>query len=183
MSTPDFEERLLTQLKNVVAARAATPSAARPVSTRRLVLALGAAIALSVAGGAVLFSLRSTPAYAVERDPDGSIRVYIRDYRDPKGLQARIESFGVPAAVDYIPRGTACREPRGDFVPRDQVPRAMVDWGPFGDESDRYWKLYPQYIRPGQTFVYTVEVARGYQRAMVRLANGPVAPCVQVPAG
>ena len=119
----------------------------------------------------------------MERDPDGSIRVYIRDYRDPKGLQHRIESFGVQAAVDYVPWGTKCREPRGDFVHADRTPRAMVELGTRSvDEGNRYWKLNPRYIKPDQTFVYVVQLAKDKhgnrsERAVIRLANGPVTPC------
>lgn len=202
-----FEERLLVQLKEVVAERAAArpadaatdPAGVRAAGRRdhrlvrprrRLVFALGAALTLAAVGvvaGPPLLGLRETPAYAVVRDPDGSIRVYIRDYRDPKGLEHRIESFGVRAAVDYLPGGMRCREPRGDLVPPDQTPREMVDWGPFGDGGNRYWKLNPRYIKPDQTFVYVVQLAKDKhgdrsQRAVIRLANGPVTPCAPEPA-
>jgi hypothetical protein len=186
MSTSDrqqlgaFEEHLLAELKNVVAANAVPV----PRPRRRLVLAGGALVAVAVAAvaGASVVGLHTSPAYAVERDRDGSIRVSVYDYRDPKGLQRRIESFGVKAAVDYVPVGMTCREPRADFVPADEMPLAMVDWAPVGSE-DHYFKVFPQYIGAGQTFVYTVQVsAKGHsQRAAIRLANGPVAPCTQVP--
>jgi hypothetical protein len=220
MNSPDhmldrFEERLLAQLREVVAERAAeTPArtvtaaagsvegsalgSAAPAARRmrllrprrRLVLVLGVALVLAVVAviaGPALVGLQKSPAYAVVRDPDGSIRIYIRDYRDPKGLERRIESFGVRAAVDYIPQGMKCKEPRGDFVPLDETPRAMVSWGPFGDSGNYYWKLNPQYIKPDQTFVYVVQVSKDKsgdrtQRAAIRLANGPVAPCEPVPA-
>ena len=174
-----FEDRLLTELRQVVAER--TPIKARP--RRKMVLALGATGVLAATGAVVVPSLLgSGPAYAVERDPDGSIRVYIHDYRDPKGLQQRIEAFGVPAAIDYLPAGQNCREPRADFVPPDQMPLGLVSWGPFGESGKPYWKLHPEFVKPGQTFVYTVHLSKHNQRAVVRLANGPVAPCELVPA-
>jgi hypothetical protein len=116
----------------------------------------------------------------VERDPDGSIRVSVYDYRDPAGLQKRIEAFGVKAAVDYLPAGMTCQESRADFVPADRMPLAMVDWAPLGS-ADHYFKVHPQYIGAGQTFVYTVQLSKHSQRAAIRLANGPVAPCTPVP--
>jgi hypothetical protein len=189
-----FEEQLLTQLKDVVATRAADRAA--PVTDRsarrhrrRLVLAGGAAaglaaVAVAVVVGPSVFGPDTSAAYAVDRDPDGSIRVSIFDYRDPKGLQRRIESFGVKAAVDYLPAGMTCREPRADFVPAQRMPREMVDWAPLRSK-DHYFKVHPQYIGPDQTFVYTVQVSNGShdrtQRAAIRLANGPVAPCTPVP--
>ena len=184
-----FEERLLLQLKEVVAERASMTAAPAPRSRRRLVISFAAAlVVVGVLGAALLSGLGEEPAYAVTRDPDGSIRVYIRDYRDPKGLQRRIEAFGVKAAVDYLPQGKTCREPRGDFVPPEQVPREMVSWGPFGHEDGYYWKLHPEFIGPDQTFVYVVQIGKdadggGVQRAMIRLANGPVGPCDPVPIG
>jgi hypothetical protein len=188
MNTPElgtFEEHLLAQLKNVVAARAtqpAVPAPARPVRgpRRRLVLAGGAAIAAAAIAGASAVALRTSPAYAVERDRDGSIRVSVYDYRDPGGLQRRIEAFGVKAAVDYVPAGMTCQETRADFVPADRMPLEMVDWAPLGSK-DHYFKVFPQYIGPDQTFVYTVQLSRHQQRVAIRLANGPVAPCTPVP--
>jgi hypothetical protein len=176
MGTPStFEERLLSELKDVVAARPAVPK-----SRRRLVLA-GAAAAVVVAGAGVAYAaLRPSPAYAVERDPDGSVRVYIFDYRDPEGLQRRLAAFGVRAAVNYLPAGMACREPRADYVPPDRMPLAMVDWSTLSTEQ-HYFKVFPQYIGPGQTFVYTVQGSKHSQRFSIHLANGPVAPCTPVP--
>jgi hypothetical protein len=192
MGTHNFEERLLAELERVVATRAAdgtSPASARSTRSprRRLVLVGGAVVAVAAVGAAVadpeLFGL-GTPAYAVARDPDGSIRVSVYDFRDPKGLQRRIEAFGVKAAVDYLPAGMTCQEPRADFVPPDQVPRAMVDWAPLSSR-ERYFKVHPEYIRPDQTFVYTVQVSTNNhgrtQRAAIRLANGPVAACKPVP--
>jgi hypothetical protein len=189
MNTPDqqhlsaFEEQLLTQLKNVVAtraARSASPLTTQPARRPRHRLVLAAGVAVAAVAGASVFALRTPPAYAVERDPDGSIRVSVYDYRDPQGLQQRIEAFGVKAAVDYLPAGMTCQESRADFVPADRMPLKMVDWAPLSSE-DRYFKVHPQYIRAGQTFVYTVQLSEHDQRAAIRLADGPVAPCVPVP--
>jgi hypothetical protein len=186
-----FEEHLLAELKNVVATHTvegAVPGAGRATRRprRRLVLAAAAvmtAAAVTAVIDPTMLGLSSSPAYAVQRDPDGSIRISVYDYRDPKGLQQRIEAFGVKAAVDYLPAGMTCQEPRADYVPADQMPREMVDWAPL-DSKDRYFKVHPQYIRPNQTFVYTVQVSYHHgdrtQRFAIRLANGPVAPCKPV---
>jgi hypothetical protein len=186
MNSPDqqlgtFEERLLTELK-VVAAQPMPGAAPVPARQprRRLVLAGAAALAAVTAAGAGVFGLHTSPAYAVERDPDGSIRVSVYDYRDPAGLQRRIEAFGVRAAVDYLPAGMACQQDRADFVPADRMPLAMVDWAPLAGE-DHYFKVHPEYIGAGQTFVYTVQVSKHSQRAAIRLANGPVAACAPEP--
>ena len=56
----------------------------------------------------------------------------------------------------------------------------MVDRAPLSSE-DHYFKVHPQYIEAGQTFVYTVQLSQHSQRVAIRPANGPVAPCVPVP--
>jgi hypothetical protein len=187
-----FEEHLLAELKDVVAthtAEGAVSGTSRPARKPRRGLVLTVAAVMTAAAVAVvidpaLLGLSSSPAYAVQRDPDGSIRISVYDYRDPKGLQQRIEAFGVKAAVDYLPAGMTCQEPRADYVPADQMPRKMVDWAPL-NSKDRYFKVHTQYIRPNQTFVYTVQVSAQHgdriQRSAIRLANGPVAPCKPTP--
>ncbi|MER7280622.1 hypothetical protein ABT369_39895 [Dactylosporangium sp. NPDC000244] len=56
--------------------------------------------------------------------------------------------------------------------------------GPAPGSNDSYFRLHPQYIGENQTLVYTVRVDRHAheQRFVIRLANGPVAPCEQIPA-
>lgn len=169
-----FEERLLDELKTVVAQR---PVAARPSPRRALVLAAAGVAAVAVA--AAVTAARTSPAYAVERETDGSVRVSVFDYRDPDGLRQRLAAYGITAAVDYLPAGRTCQEPRADYVPPDRMPRGLVDWEhPDGDATS--FRVYPRYIGEGQTFVYTVQLGRHQQWAVIRLANGPVAPCVPV---
>ncbi|MBB2940764.1 hypothetical protein FB565_000468 [Actinoplanes lutulentus] len=179
MGTRNFEDRLLTELREVVESRPAPAPAALKRSRLRLVVA--AAVAAVVAATvSILIGVNTSPAFAVFREPDGSIRISVYDYRDPAGLEKRIEAFGIPAAVDYLPAGMTCRESRADFVPAAEMPLAMVDWAPLASE-DHYFKVHPEYIGPGQTFVYTVQMKKGDQRAAIRLANGPVAACDPVP--
>ncbi|GAA2329586.1 hypothetical protein [Dactylosporangium salmoneum] len=179
MSTREatFEDRLLDELRPMVAQ--ARP---RPAPRRRLALggvAVAGLAAVAATGTAVL---HDGPAFAVERDPDGAVRVSIFDYRDPDGLRQRLAAFGVRAAVDFLPPGKVCREPRADYVPRDRMPLAMVDFSPL-DGNQNYFRVHPEYLGPEQTFVYAVQVDRDHheQRFMIRVANGPVAPCTQVP--
>ena len=115
------------------------------------------------------------------------------DPADVARLEERIDAERsarrVYEALADLPAGTDCEEPRGDFVARDEVTRALVSWGPFGDrDGDPYWKPHPEFLGPDQTFVYTVHLGRDangerFQHAVIRVANGPVQPCVRVPAG
>jgi len=75
---------------------------------RRLVL--GAAVA-AIAGAAVAIvglpgaSHYGAPAaWAVAKNPDGSVTVKISDYRDPEGLQQRLREAGLRAEVGTLPQ-------------------------------------------------------------------------------
>ncbi len=60
------------------------------------------------------------------------------------------------------------------------MPLALVDWSPLS-EPDHYFKVHPEQIGPGQTFVYAAQVDEHRTRAAIRPADGPVGPCVPVP--
>jgi hypothetical protein len=211
-----YEQRLLTELRGVVAEQAATAPAAVRARTsrprRRLVIGFGAAAALAVAGAVgapVLLGAGDRPAYAAEREPDGSIRILIREYTDAKGLQARLRQLGVAAVVDHVPYGKHCREPRATYVPDDKMPSELLTHLPPEDGEERYLKLRPELIGAGQTFVFTTTIVGDLNDddwgtvpqagpphimvvgdleddgqgavAQIGLATGPVGPCELVP--
>lgn len=198
MSTKDrplapYEERLLIELRDVVTEHT-TPSRTRAARPRlSLTVGLGAAAALAVAAGIVapaILGAGDGPAYAAERNPDGSIRIFIREYRDAKGLQARLRQLGVAAVVEYVPNGKQCREPRATYVPADQVPRGLITLPhEGGGEGFRgaHWNLHPDLIGPGRTFVYTTTIIgdpnddEWSATASFQLATGPVSACELVP--
>jgi hypothetical protein len=102
-----FEDRLLDQLRQVVAERPAPePVTHRRRHRTRLALA-GAGVAAATAAVALVVSSNEvTPnAYAVQSRPDGSISVSIRSLSDADGLQRSLRDAGVPAVVDYVPSG------------------------------------------------------------------------------
>jgi hypothetical protein len=189
-----YEQRLLTELRGVVAEQAATAPApararlARP--RRRVAIGLGLAAALAVAGavGAPVFlGAGDQPAYAAEREPDGSIRILIREYKDAKGLQARLRQLGVAAVVDYVPNGKQCREPRATYVPGDDMPPGLLTSLPPEDGEETSMRLHPELIKAGQTFVFTTTIVGDMDDdewgavAHIGLATGPVGPCELVP--
>lgn len=205
-----YEQRLLTELRGVVAEQPATaPARVRP--RRRLAAGLAAAAALAVAGAVgapVLLGAGDQPAYAAEREPDGSIRILIREFRDAKGLQARLRQLGVAAVVDYAPYGKQCREPRATYLPYDKMPRDLLPHLPTKDGEERHLKLRPDLIGAGQTFVFTTTIVDDANDtdwrttaqagpplmtvvgdldggrvavAKIGLATGPVGPCELVP--
>jgi hypothetical protein len=108
-ASPRFEDRLLRQLRDVVAERPAPEAivAARaPRRTPRLALAAAgvaaatAAVALVATSGDV-----TTSAYAVTPRSDGRVTVSIHSLSDAAGLQGSLRAAGVPAVVDYVAPG------------------------------------------------------------------------------
>ena len=103
MSDARFEERLLHELRAVVAARPTPPAASpRPSRRPRLMLAASGGFA-AVAAAVVLVSSDGgvSPAYAVDKEPDGSVTVHIKSLNDAAGLQSKLRAEGVPAVVSY----------------------------------------------------------------------------------
>ncbi|MEN3360172.1 MAG: hypothetical protein V7637_4154 [Mycobacteriales bacterium] len=115
----NFEELLLAELSAVVTQRAAdlgtdpvpggaAQAPARRRSRRRLVLAPAAAGA--VVAGVVLGVMRigggAAAAYAVDKQPDGSVLVTVRDTSRLDGLPQRLADVGLPARV--VPITTSC---------------------------------------------------------------------------
>ena len=108
MTADRFEDRLLEQLRRVVAAQPASPrpAARRRAPRGRLILAgAGAAAALAAVAFVVGSGDVATSAYAVESRTDGAVSVSIHSLSDASGLQRSLRAAGVPAVVDYVPAG------------------------------------------------------------------------------
>ena len=95
-----FEDRLLTQLRQVVAANPAPTAHTAP--RRRLVIAGAGVAAASAAAAVVTIAGGGTSnAYALETQPDGSVTVHINSLRDASGLEDSLRRAGIPAVVSY----------------------------------------------------------------------------------
>lgn len=109
-----FEERLLSELRRVVAQRPAPQLTIAPTRTRftppRLAAAGGVAGALGLALAVALPSGGGSPdqAWAVSPNPDGTATVTIETLKDADGLERELIAAGVPANVQYLPAGTKC---------------------------------------------------------------------------
>lgn len=109
MTAPEhFEDRLLAQLRQVVAER--EPATRLPVPHRprraRLILA-GAGGAAALAAVAIVASSGdvTSSAYAVDPKPDGDVTVQIHELSEALQLQTSLRDAGIPAVVDYLPAG------------------------------------------------------------------------------
>src|SRR5438067_1961748 len=106
--TSSFEDRLLTELRQVVAERPAPAAGAAPRPRTRLALS-GATVAAATAAVVVVATSgdNTSAAYAVDRQANGSVTVHISSLRDAAGLQQQLRADGIPATVRYLQPGTA----------------------------------------------------------------------------
>ena len=124
--TPNFEQRLLDQLKAIVADRAAAAprqeAADAATSTpawrrRRPRLALGAAIALAGVTAALIAGAggdNPSKAFAVEPQDGGGVTIKVYSLEDAAGLEGALEEAGSRLRSPGC-RREACREPH--FTP------------------------------------------------------------------
>jgi len=191
INDPTFEDRLLAQLRAVVAAQpepaaVPAPAAARPRLSRRGVTAGGAltataaaaVLAIVLAGGS-----GAQPAYAVDRHADGSVTVTINDARDASGLERELRAAGVPAVVRDLPEGKTCKAASTAGHPGQPL---TVGVGSGADGATTF-TVAPRQLRDGQTLVVGSSPGPGRASVSVSVADGPVGPCELVstngPAG
>lgn len=108
MTAPEqFEDRLLSQLRQVVAANPTPTAPPQRRSRRTKVILAGASGAAAVAAVAIVASSGdvTSSAYAVEPSGNGDVTVQIHDLSDAAGLQSSLRAAGIPAVVDYLPAG------------------------------------------------------------------------------
>lgn len=186
----NFEERLLTRLKAEVTGRGAAEEASaggvaitQARSRRAPYLALGAVAAVVSLVAVLVLSLggNSTPAaFALEVQPEGEVRVEISSLEDAKGLEEALGEAGIPASVNYLATGMACKEPRFQPAPWPDGDRAIVA-GPGSGAGPFIFSVSSDTVGPGQALVITASEGLGAS-ARVEVAEGAVAPCEPVPA-
>jgi hypothetical protein len=173
-----FEDRLLAELLAVVAARP-TPEAitlppARRVPRTRLTVGAGAVAATAAGVFLAAGGDSAAPAYAVEKQSNGSVTVAIHSLRDAAGLQEKLRAAGIRAVVDYTPMGKMCREPRG----RPATGGHPMNMGVGVREDHSAEFTIPRgELRPGQTLVMTSSVGSSVSSLGTEILDGPVAPC------
>ena len=181
--TPDtFEDRLLAELGEIVAARPAPAVGAAPRASRRPRLLVGAAATGAAAAAAALIigsGDRAAPAFAVERAADGSVTVEINSLRDADGLERKLRAAGIPAVVDYTPAGKVCREPRGRLATEPARHTLGVRVGP---DSSAKFTIPRSDLRQGETVVIASSLGDGVTSLSTEIVEGPVAPCELVDA-
>jgi hypothetical protein len=172
-----LDARALTDLRRATS----SPASLRTGPRRRLVLAAAAVGALAVAATVLGVGRGGTPAYAVERNGDGTVTVRIERFEDADGLEAAIERYGINAEVDYLPWGKVCQQPRYTVAPTaDQQAAVSV-----ADSSGWSIRLRPADFDADETLVIvhsTTDFPSGGSAvtALQLVAVGPVAACEPV---
>lgn len=123
--------------------------ARRPMPRRRRAILLTLTGVTAAATAAVLPLALSTPAYAVSKRSDGTVTVEIREFLEPKKLQASLREAGVAAVVDYLPIGQSCQQPRGRSVATAQILMER----PAKDSDGVLFQIAPGSLKSGQTLV------------------------------
>ncbi|WP_146103916.1 hypothetical protein [Nonomuraea solani] len=152
--------------------------------SRRRIAGLSAAVAgVAAAATAVvmLTGLTGSPAYAVTQGSDGGVSVTIHSFTDPEGLEAELAKAGVTAAVDYLPHGQTCKQPRGEVG---------GGTGPFSasirEEGDGIrFKIEKGQVPSGSTLVLTISKSADGDgeppfATNLQIVKGAVAPCEAV---
>lgn len=207
----EFETRLLEELKRVAADGsivdtspvADTAVAVRPPNRRRrmaygLAVTAVAATTLGIVGPLTFGGKTAQAApFTVVPQSDGTVRFAILAFRDPEGLEQRLNSLGVKAEVDYVPEGKKCADGRfTEFRVSNEAMHEIIHWvepprgRPMTDEEldyqrDGWTEVRPDLIPEGTTLVLTQTIwgdrNEGGSLGAYHLAQGPVGPCQLVP--
>jgi hypothetical protein len=193
-----FEERLLAELRAVVAVRADVHEvqtggrrshARRPGWRRRLALvgATAAVLAVAAAAGVPFLTGGSDPAYAVSTNGDGTVTVEINALSDAAGLERKLREAGIPAVVRYLPPGKACKAGWFEAAPVSGGGVTMSGAMVTGQGHVRF-TIDPGTMAPDETLVIQTQGAAGASGPSsigVAYAKGEVGPCevVDAPSG
>jgi len=120
-----FEERLLEELKTVVAQRAAEQPATETETGTHLSgwhrgsrLAFGATAVCAAAAAMLVFNSGNgdtSKAFAVETQDGGGVTISVYSAEDASGLEGALAEAGIRSQVSWLPAGMTCRE--GRFTP------------------------------------------------------------------
>ncbi|MFK4083355.1 hypothetical protein ACI2LF_04555 [Kribbella sp. NPDC020789] len=174
-----FEDKLLAELRTVVAERPADIRRRRP---KRLLIGIAACLTLA-AGTAVAVPMlgSSSPAYAVVAQPDGRVRVTIYRIEDDKGLEKQLKAAGVDADVNFLPAGKTCRR-----TPAGKHPATDAYGVGIEPTDDGAWAFdFPR--QPGLSLLITTgpkskSKPLPFTILVTRLLTGTFGPCTPVDA-
>jgi Sigma-70 region 2 len=148
----------------------------RGVTARRTLLAGGATLAVAVAVAGLLVARSGTPAYAVTKNPDGTITLAVYQTSGIAGVNARLGQLG-DKQVFVVPVKPGCPRPPAPAVPaRGHRITTGTSISPDGSVT-----VNAQGIPAGDILVIGMENS-GHTRLGVGIITSPPAPsCVSAP--
>jgi hypothetical protein len=176
----DFKDRLWRDLVREHGADLARIDRAAHRRPRRRVVAAGAA-GLAAGGAALLVALGTSgtpPAFAVNRLPDGTVRVTINRVEGFRGANARLEKLGVH--VRAVPFVAGCATLHGDAAARmERAMRNAVTFARRDQGAIMSVGIDPKQIHPGKVLVLAARPGEVSPASLVGEAKeGKVPDCV-----
>ncbi len=176
-STDTFEDRLLSQLQEVVRAQSPARPPGRPHRIRNRSVAGTAVAAAAATVATVLMTGGASPAYAID-DHNGTVTVTIKSLSDAAGLQKALRDKGVPAYVDYTPAGKSCQQPRGQIADG----QSRVSGSAEKSSGLATFSIDTGSLKPGESVVIESSSGTGHASMGMQFIQGPVAACKLVDA-
>ncbi|WP_461064114.1 hypothetical protein [Streptomyces pseudoechinosporeus] len=134
--------------------------------------AIAAGVTVAVPGGT------ETPAYAVEKNPDGTLTVSLRDldwWGDPQHfdrLAAEIRAAGFTAIIDKVPPGKRCQFDRGELLKQEKFGDGKGDYRYVMTHADAY--LVEEHLPGPWPKGSEMRSAHFFRQTFIK---GPVKPC------
>ncbi|GGK81171.1 hypothetical protein Sme01_44300 [Sphaerisporangium melleum] len=130
---------------------------------------LGAVVAAALAIIVPVVWSTGAPAYAVTKNPDGTVTVKVSELRDPEGLQSKLIERGVPASVTFVPSGSQCAPGRfrsvdaayGTSNTRPQEAITLRSQRVTRVVAFDTLRIHPMFIRRGETLVLEFSTSDG----------------------
>ncbi|MBM7785952.1 hypothetical protein [Tenggerimyces flavus] len=173
-----FEDKLELELEAVVAENAAPAPKRRRFGWKPRIALVGAVAAAATAIAVSGVVQPASPAWAVEKTGDDTVRIKFIELRDPDGLEQALAKLGIRSEIAFVPYGRRCAHKPGQKFdpdgPVDIVPGESEHW----DSIELRYR--PQ--RPDQTVVLRLADHRSSSSALVSSLSfynviGPVSPC------
>ncbi|WP_157857338.1 hypothetical protein [Streptomyces yerevanensis] len=168
------EEHLMRSWRTMTGER--TGGRKRRVQKR---FALGLAAAAIAAGVTVAVpNGTETPAYAVEKNPDGTLTVSLRDldwWGDPQHfekLARKIRAAGFTAIIDKVPPGKTCQLDRGEHLKQKKSGDGKWDYKYVMTHADAY--LVEENLPGPKPKGSEMQSSHAFRQTFIK---GPVKPC------
>ena len=147
-----FEDRLELELEAVVAENApGEPARRRPWLGWKPYLALAGLVTVGATAIAVTGMIHpTTPAWAIEKTGEGTVRITFNELEDAAGLEKALTKLGIRSEVSFVPPGHSCAIGTPGYQAGDDEPVVPI----YNEGSAIELRYGPQ--EADETFVLTV---------------------------